>query len=100
MSIPDPLRFHINYKKLWDILEEMRNLEGEPNEATSYHKLFDQLPTLFSRENLIDYHDFIIKDTTIGEENLEDYKKNLLEKLRSQCSTEAYCQVEQIIESL
>ena len=75
MSLSEQLRLRIDYERLFNILEDMRILENEPNESHKYHKLFDQLPALFSRKNLIDYHNFIIDRDDIYEETFKDCKK-------------------------
>lgn len=66
----------MNYKSLFEKLEKMREIEGTPNSAGTYHRLLDSLPKLLSAENLIDYHNFLMGGEHVKGEVGELTEKN------------------------
>jgi hypothetical protein len=62
MTNPVQAHLHIDYPKIFEKLESIRNLENCPERAIEYNHLLDSLPRIFSLENLIDYHNFLAKE--------------------------------------
>lgn len=76
---PTQSHLHINYKDLCEKLEEMKKIERDKESAIVYHRLLNSLPKLISSIDLIEYHNFLIKNFMYSEENVKEFKEEIEE---------------------